>query len=213
MTWAARASRGELTQSCPMRRRRPHLPWPMRARCRSTPGTKVDPFVPPCRGVFDGIPLPPAGPAAGSRSAARETRTPQCESLSRGVPFVWRSWTSRRRQPLRSDGTQPTDFAVEPASPFDGRMSSPDQDPRGVNAGGRRATFRSTTRGEDEGRGINGASPLARSGRSRDRPSGARRPFSQHPGEGCGETSNDAVPRQVSSTRRADPVKLLPFIH
>ena len=31
-----RAAARELTQSCPVRPRRPHLPWPMRARCRST---------------------------------------------------------------------------------------------------------------------------------------------------------------------------------
>ena len=36
----ARAARCELTQSCPMPPGRPRLPWPMRARCRSTPGTR-----------------------------------------------------------------------------------------------------------------------------------------------------------------------------
>jgi hypothetical protein len=29
----------ELTQSCPVRPRRPHLPWLMRVRCRHSPGT------------------------------------------------------------------------------------------------------------------------------------------------------------------------------
>jgi hypothetical protein len=37
------ATEGELTQSCPVRARRPHVAWPMRARCRSTPRHKVDP--------------------------------------------------------------------------------------------------------------------------------------------------------------------------
>ena len=81
-----------LTQSCPIRRRRVHLPWCMRDRCRSTsPGTKVVPSLPTLeRGYLRHTPAA-GGACRGLAIAARETRTPQYESLPRSVSLVWRS--------------------------------------------------------------------------------------------------------------------------
>ena len=68
----------ELTQSCPVPRRRPHLPLSLRARCsRATRVNRVD-----CRrGVVGGIPLRQAGPR-GLALTARETRLLPRESLA-----------------------------------------------------------------------------------------------------------------------------------
>ena len=105
------ATEGKLTRSCPVRARRPHVAWQMRARCRSYSAAQGGSFVPPCRGVFDGIPLPQAGPTAGSRSL-RERLVPHVRVSPAQRPLVWR--TSRRRQPVRSVGTPPTDVPDPP---------------------------------------------------------------------------------------------------
>ena len=84
MTWAARASRCELTQSCPMRRRRPRLPWPMRARCRSTPGTR---WIPSCHlaGAYStAYPCRRRG-LRRARDPLRERLVPHSASLSRAA--------------------------------------------------------------------------------------------------------------------------------
>ena len=170
-------------------------------------------FVPPCRGVFDGIPLPPAGPAAGSRSAARETRTPRA-SLSRAASLrlALVDLSTASTCALRWDSAYRRSRS-NPRSPFDGRMSSPDQDPRGVKAGGRRASFRSTTRGRMRGGASTVLRPSRATGRSLDRPSGARRPVSQHPGEGCGEretTPSRATCLGYPARRPGEPSGSLP---
>ena len=82
------ASRIDPIVSCPAPPPAPTVV--MRARCRSTSRQQGE-WCHLGQGVLGGIPLPQAGPAAGSRIAARETRTPQCESLPRSVYFVWRS--------------------------------------------------------------------------------------------------------------------------
>ena len=80
--------RRELTQSCPVRPRRPHLPWCMRARCRSTSRHQGG-LATLQGGTWRHTPA--AGGACGGLAiAARETRTPQCEPLPRSVFLVWR---------------------------------------------------------------------------------------------------------------------------
>ena len=87
MRWAfdgdAAPDCGQLTQSCPIRPRRPHVRWPMRARCRRTSrhqgGTCV---VHLGRGVLGGTPLPQAGPAAGSRSLRERLVSLSASSLA-----------------------------------------------------------------------------------------------------------------------------------
>ena len=68
--------------------------------------------MPPCRGGFDGIPLPQAGPTAGSRSL-RERLVPRVRVSPAQRAPRWRG-TSRRRQPVRSVGTPPPDVPGDP---------------------------------------------------------------------------------------------------
>jgi hypothetical protein len=72
----ARRTRGfegcpELTQSCHVRPHRPHLPWPMRVRCRRSPSTHC---VSRRRGDGNGAPLVQARGLRGLAVTARETR-------------------------------------------------------------------------------------------------------------------------------------------
>ena len=85
-------------------------------------------------------------------------------------------------------------FRSNPRSPFDGRMSSPDQDPRGVKAGGRRTTFRSSHPGGGWGRGTNGASPLAH--RQKPRPTTVARD-----GRSLSTRGKDAEKRETTPPR------------
>ena len=76
----------QLTQSCPVRPRGPHLPW---RRCEPgaevpRPATKAVPLSPPWgTGALGGTPLPQAGPAEGSRPRAR-IRTHRASPLEQG---------------------------------------------------------------------------------------------------------------------------------
>jgi hypothetical protein len=65
------AAGGELTQTCHVRPRRPHLPWPRRVRCRRSPSTHC---VSRRRGDGNGAPLVQARGLRGLAVTARETR-------------------------------------------------------------------------------------------------------------------------------------------
>ena len=106
---------GALTQSCQLRPCPPHLPWWMRARCPEYPAAPR--WERSLRTLEDGTrphTLAAGGVRSGLAIAARESRT-HSASLSRPASFVVsRSWTSRRRQPARSDGLNLQTFPLNP---------------------------------------------------------------------------------------------------
>ena len=122
---ASRRLQSKLTQSCPVRPRRPHLPWPMRARCRSTSGIKVSGAT-LAGGTWRHTPA--AGGACGGLAiAARETRTPQCESLPRSVTSSGARRRRDRGRTARAQLTQPTDVLVDPHPPPRPKSAAPNR--------------------------------------------------------------------------------------
>ena len=106
---------GALTQSCQLRPCPPHLPWWMRARCPEYPAAPR--WERSLRTLEDGArphTLAAGGVRSGLAIAARESRTPQCESLPpsalRRLALVDLSTPSTCA--LR--WTRPTDVPVEP---------------------------------------------------------------------------------------------------
>ena len=105
---------GALTQSCQLRPCPPHLPWWMR-RCPEYSATpRWEPSLRTLEGGTRPHTLAAGGVRGGLAIAARETRTPQCESLPPASSVVSRSWTSRRRQPARSAGLDLQTFPLNP---------------------------------------------------------------------------------------------------
>ncbi len=110
---------GVLTETCPIRPRRPHLPWLMRARCRSYLGEQGE-WCHLARRYLAAYPGRGRG-LRRARESLRERLVPHSASLSRAASLVWRFVDPRRRSNCalsrnsayrRSNDTRTSSFKV-----------------------------------------------------------------------------------------------------